>query len=344
MLRCAATICVFVLLAANCIEAQIVRLVPRNSEKRIDVEVGGRLFTSYRWDADLKKPILFPIFTSKGTVITRGFPLEPRAGESVDHPHQSGLWFNYGDVNGIDFWNNSVFRTANETKHMGTIVHRGILAIKGGKSSGELLVAADWLTPDEQIFMRETTKYVFRDRKGSRIIDRTTTLTAVSEEIVFEDSKEGMFGLRVRRELEQPTKEAIALTDADGKPGGEKVIDNKNVTGEFHNSEGKTGDGVWGTRARWSSLTGRVANEDITIVIFDNPKNFGFPAYCMARGYGLFAVNPLGRNAYENKEPLNYALAPRRSVTFRYRVLLSSRKNTPANIEAVYRDFVENVK
>ena len=40
-------------------------------------------------------------------MVTRGFPLEPRPGERVDHPHHVGLWFNHGDVNGVDFWNNS---------------------------------------------------------------------------------------------------------------------------------------------------------------------------------------------------------------------------------------------
>ena len=39
---------------------------------------------------------------------SRGFPLEPRPGERVDHPHpQRGSWLNYGSVNGVDFWNNS---------------------------------------------------------------------------------------------------------------------------------------------------------------------------------------------------------------------------------------------
>jgi hypothetical protein len=112
------------------------------TKKRVDVLIDGAPFTTYRWDDDLKKPILYPINTARGTVITRGFPIEPRAGESVDHPHQSGLWLNYGDVNSVDFWNNSIYRTPDELMHMGTIVHRRIVS-KGGKSSGELSVEAD---------------------------------------------------------------------------------------------------------------------------------------------------------------------------------------------------------
>lgn len=318
--------------------------VTETEQKRVDILIDGAFFTSYRWDADLKKPILYPINTAKGTVVTRGFPLEPRAGESVDHPHQSGLWFDYGDVNGVDFWNNSIYRTPEEAKHMGSVVHRRIVAAKGGRTSGELRIEADWVMPDGKKILREETKFIFRIGNDSRSIDRITKLTALREKVVFNDSKEGLVGLRVRRELEQPAKEPIALTDSNGKAMTEKVIDNSHVTGDFRSSEGKTGDDVWGTRAKWSTLSGRVGAEDITIAIFDHPKNMGFPAYCMARGYGLFAINPLGRKAYENKEALKYTLEPGRSLTLRYGVLISSRKETPADTEAQYQNFIRHNK
>jgi hypothetical protein len=321
-----------------------VALVTKIEQKRVDILIDGEFFTSYRWDTDLKKPILYPINSANGTVITRGFPLEPRAGESVDHPHQSGLWFDYGDVNGVDFWNNSIYRTPEEVKHMGSVVHRRIVEAKDGRTSGELRIEADWVMPDGKTILREATKFIFRAGNGSRSIDRITKLTALREKVVFNDSKEGLFGLRVRRELEQPSQEPIALTDAHGKPMTEKVIDNSQVTGKFRSSDGKTGDDIWGTRAKWSTLAGHVGGEDITIAIFDHPKNMGFPAYCMARGYGLFAVNPLGRKAYENKEALNYTLEPGQSLTLRYRVVISSQKDGPANTEAQYRNFVKHVK
>ena len=79
----------------------------KEADRRVDVTVDGQPFTAYVWPTSLKKPVLYPIRTAKGTLVTRGFPLDPRPGERVDHPHHVGLWFNYGDVNGIDFWNNS---------------------------------------------------------------------------------------------------------------------------------------------------------------------------------------------------------------------------------------------
>jgi predicted secreted protein len=321
-----------------------VELRTNEAKKSVDVLIDGALFTTYRWDDDLKKPILYPTNTARGTVITRGFPIEPRAGESVDHPHQSGLWLNYGDVNGVDFWNNSIYRTPDELKHLGTIVHRRIVSAKGGKSSGELSVEADWIMPHGKTILREATTYIFHSGVDSRTIDRITTLTAPDHKVVFKDSKEGMFGLRVRRELEQPATEPILVTDRNAKPSTKKLLDNTNASGEFRSSEGKSGDAVWGTRAKWALLAGHVGDEAITIAIFDNPANAGFPAYWMARGYGLFAINPLGRRAYDNKEPLNLTLEPGSPMTFLYRVLILSKKATDVEIETRYQEFIRQVK
>jgi hypothetical protein len=76
--------------------------------RRADIAIDGQPFTSYIWPNTLKKPVLYSLRTAKGTIITRGFPLEQRPGERVDHPHHAGLWFNYENVNGLDFWNNSL--------------------------------------------------------------------------------------------------------------------------------------------------------------------------------------------------------------------------------------------
>lgn len=84
-----------------------VSVVVHEPERRVDISIDGKPFTSYIWPTTLKKPVLYPLRTAEGTVITRGYPLEHRAGERIDHPHHAGLWFNYENVNGIDFWNNS---------------------------------------------------------------------------------------------------------------------------------------------------------------------------------------------------------------------------------------------
>ena len=85
-----------------------VRFEKVNDQNKVDVYIDGSLFTSFRYPADLEKPFLYPVYAPNGSVITRGYPIEPRKGERIDHPHQIGLWFNHGSINGLDFWNNSM--------------------------------------------------------------------------------------------------------------------------------------------------------------------------------------------------------------------------------------------
>ena len=115
----------------------------------------------------LAKPVLFPIRTAAGTLVTRGFPLDPRPGERVDHPHHVGLWFNHGDVNGVDFWNNSEAQKPEERAKMGTIRHVAIEAAKGGAGRGELKTASDWILPDGSTAIHEKTGYVFGAAAGT---------------------------------------------------------------------------------------------------------------------------------------------------------------------------------
>src|SRR5207249_10739731 len=70
-----------------------VDVVPHEDQRRVDVLVDGKPFTSYIYPTTLKKPTLYPVRSASGVVVTRGWPLEPRPGERVDHPHQVGLWF-----------------------------------------------------------------------------------------------------------------------------------------------------------------------------------------------------------------------------------------------------------
>ncbi len=78
-----------------------------DDKQKVDIFIDGNYFTSYCYPSNIEKPFLFPVLAPDGAAITRGFPKEPRKGERVDHPHHIGIWFNHGDVNGLDFWNNS---------------------------------------------------------------------------------------------------------------------------------------------------------------------------------------------------------------------------------------------
>src|SRR2546423_8265490 len=159
--------------------------------RRVDISIDGQPFTSYIWPTTLKKPVLYPLHTAKGTVVTRGFPLEQRPGERVDHPHHAGLWFNYENVNGIDFWNNSdAIKTENAPK-MGTILHRAVVSAKSGSDQGELNVESDWVTLDKKVLLHEQTHFVFPGGPGFRSVDRITTLRALDTKVDFKDEKDG---------------------------------------------------------------------------------------------------------------------------------------------------------
>jgi hypothetical protein len=122
-------------------------------------------------------------------------------------------------------------------------------------------------------------------------------------------------------------------------------MDNTGVNGTYLTSEGKKGDAAWGTRGRWCNLSGLVGSEPVTVTILDHPANPGFPTYWHARGYGLFAANPLGEKIFgEGKQSLNFSLAPNASVTFRYRILITSAIATAESTEAAYKDFISTYK
>ena len=317
-----------------------VAVVPHEADRRVDVLVDGAPFTSYIWPTTLKKPVLYPIRSAAGVVVTRGYPLDPRPGERVDHPHHAGFWFNYGDVNGLDFWNNSDAISPSAAPKMGTVLHREIRGTSSGAGQGTLDVTEEWVDHANRPLLREDTRFIFHAARDSRSIERITTLTALDSTVTFTDNKEGLIGLRVARSLEQPSLTPEKFTDASGRVTEVAKLDTAGVHGHYRSSEGTEGDAVWGTRARWTMLTGDVNGAPITLVLLDHPKNVGFPTYWHARGYGLFAANPLGQKAMSNgKEELNFKLAPKSSVTFRHELLIEDGRATPAEVEASYIAF-----
>jgi Methane oxygenase PmoA len=347
ILTTASTIAAFLLLGLafakqNSAATTRIQILPNESARRVDVVIDGKPFTSYIWPDNLTKPVLYPLRAADGTVVTRGFPLEPRPGERVDHPHHVGLWFNYGNVNDFDFWNNSYAIKKEDAHKMGNILQRKVVSAKSGNEKGELTVETDWISGTQKLLLKEHTEFVFSGDKTSRTIDRITTLQAQDEKIVFHDDKEGMLGVRVTRALEMPSTTAEVFTDANGNPTTVAKLDNTGVTGNYVTSEGKKGDDAWSTRGKWCMLSGKVGDDPVTIAIFDNPQNPNFPTYWHARGYGLFAANPLGRSIFTNgkEQPLNFTIAPHESATFRYRVVIFSEIASPQTAETEYQKFV----
>ncbi|MGK2864594.1 MAG: PmoA family protein [Chitinophagaceae bacterium] len=292
--------------------------------KQVDVYFNNKLLTAYCYYDSSRKPILFPVNTPDGITVTRGFPFQPEPGERTDHPHHAGIWLNYESVNGLDFWNNSTAISPEKRYQYGSIVHQGIVNKNAKGNEASLTTTARWIRPDNVTLLNEKTTFLFHVDGNTFIIDRLSTLTAADTTVLFKDVKDGMLAIRVARELELPSTESSSYIDDKGNitevPGS-----GNNVTGMYYSSNGLKGDSVWGTKGKWVMLTGRKENKKITIAIIDHPSNIGYPAYWHARGYGLFAVNPLGRKIFsKGAEELNYSLSPGQSLTFRYRVIVHS--------------------
>ncbi len=321
--------------------AQRVELVRKDGEKRIDITVDGKPFTSYRWDERIMRPVLYPILSSGGSFITRGFPFETRDGDTVDHPHQVGCSFSYGNVNGIDFWNSSTFRSAEEMKRMGKIQHSAIVSITSGIAVGELVTTAKWIKPDGSTVLDERTTYTFHASGAHRWIDRETKLTANFEDVTFGDSKEGLFAIHLASELEQNDQIKVKVTTASG------VISDRDraniLSGVYSNSKGlNTEKNIWGTLGNWALVSGSIGREKITVVMFAHPSNVNFPSRLMVRGYGLLALNPFGQKQFDAQlSERNFVVKRGGSITFRHRLLIASDALSQSAVEKEYKRFAK---
>jgi hypothetical protein len=324
-----------------------VEIVEYPDSRKVEVLFNGESFTSYLYDEALEKPVLYPVRAGDGTLVTRGFPLEPRKNERVDHPHHVGIWLNYGKVNGFDFWNNSSAKPPESKIHLGRIIHREVLRAESLENRGVLEVRSEWVAPDTSgapVLLEEHTSFLFKESGDLRIIDRITELKAVADEVTFTDNKEGMFAIRTARAFEHQSEKPVRLTDASGNPMEEAILDNEGVSGWYRNSEGEEGPEAWGKQASWVKLGASIKGKPYSIVIFDHPGNLNHPPMWHARGYGLFAANPFGKKDFEKgSEPMNISINPGESLQFRYHVLFYSGTLSKDELDSIYDGYAQEM-
>jgi hypothetical protein len=308
----------------------------KEQEKKVDVYVDGKFFTSYIYPDNMEKQSLWPIVSASGKTVTRGYPLSPRPFERTDHPHHVGLWFNFGDVNGLDFWNNSfAIKPADKPKY-GTVKFKNIVSENSKK--GELVTASEWVDINNKVLLREETSFVFSGSGNLRTIVRTSKLTAATE-VTFTENKEGLIGMRLDRAFEEPATKPEKFLDANGIETEVPVLNNTGVNGVYRNAEGVSGGAVWSKRSPWVALRADKDGEIITIVILDNPKNTNYPAWSHARGYGLFATNNLGGRAFDKEAtPVKVVLKAGETLVFKHEILIGG-DLTDAEINAIAKKF-----
>src|SRR5260370_18398874 len=47
-----------------------ITVIANEQQRRVDVSIDGKPFTSYIWPTTLKKPVLYPLRTATGTIVT----------------------------------------------------------------------------------------------------------------------------------------------------------------------------------------------------------------------------------------------------------------------------------
>ena len=289
--------------------------------KQIDVYVGTEYFTSLIYPDTMEKPVLYPIVTASGKEITRGYPLHPRPFERTDHPHHVGLWFSFGDVNGLDFWNSSFAIEPEDKPRYGSIKFREI--VEADSKTGKLTTKSDWVDFNNVVLLSEKTTYFFAENDSTRTIERITELTA-RQQVTFTENKEGLIGMRMDRAFEEPSDKPEKFLDALGNVTEDPVLNNEGVNGVYRNAEGLIGEkGVWGKRSRWVALRAEKEGEVITVVILDHPGNPYYPGWSHARGYGLFAHNNLaGRAVDKSAQPVKSESQPGEKVVFKHKVVI----------------------
>lgn len=294
-----------------------------SGKDRIAVIIDGRPFSTFYIGTEYSKPFLWPLRTAAGLMVTRKFPMENAEGESNDHPHHRGLWIGYGNVNGVNFWENDLESktSAGNPSVKGTVVLKSLGEVKPGEKSGHIAAVFEWKA-EGRTMLEERRLMTFTADSKVRIVDVDATLTA-DRDVKFADTKEGFF--------------AIRLADGMAERNG----------GLITNSEGaQTEKNVWGKRAEWVDYDGTIDGTKVGVVILAHPENFNYPPRWHSRAYGLFAVNPFGVKDFDprSSERGGRLMKAGDSLRFRYRVIVHPGDMTKKKMQDWFGDYVKKVK
>jgi hypothetical protein len=296
----------------------------------VDLLVRGKLVGRYHIAPAQAKPYLWPLNAPNGMALTRAWPMGPMAeGGSKDHVHQKSAWFCHGDVlpegvelkhkirgvDGVDFWS--------EAKGHGDMVctHVGKTHIDPKHPDrARIDTTNEWRTADGVKILDEKRTLYLYDLGKAYLIVLDIDLQASGGPVVFEDTKEGAMGVRVRDEIRVQKGNGTMVNAAGGKNEKE----------------------CWGRLSAWCDYSGTANGKTAGIAIFDDAKN-PYPACWHSRDYGLMAANPFGRSksrfpAMKGRTDL-VRLGKGEHLRLRYGILLHDGDAQQAQVAELYRRF-----
>lgn len=306
-----------------CAQQQQVKL--QRKGQTIQVTIGNKPFTTYTFDPVFAKAFLQPVRDAHGIVVTRGFPVGNTVPPGHEHdpsiePHQRDMYFGHGNMNGYDFWTEEAFAGFYGPTHpsnYGRMVFRKLEQMQSDGTTAIIRVLFDLEGTDHKPFAQETQQFTFHGTSDTRTIDCVIVVRALQQPVVFGDTKEGTFALRLAAPLDAPA-------------------------GTMVNSEGGAGEPqIWGKQANWVNVDGTIDGQSLGVTIFDGPQSFHHPTYWHARGYGLLAANPFGLSffSHDPHKDGSYTLPAGQAAEFRYRVLIHDGDYKQARVAEQYREY-----
>lgn len=280
---------------------------------KLEVRIGGELFTRYHYDERWARPFLYPFNGPAGTPVTRNFPMrDDIPGEKHDHPHHRSVWIAYGEVNGTDNWS--------EEKDHAFIRHIRFEEVSGGPVFGRIRSVNNWVNNLGAKQMEDVREFTFFNLGSERLVDVKIRFRATAGEVRFTDTKEGgIISVRV-------------ATSMDGERGGTIV----NAYGGITEAEN------WGKPAQWVDYSGPVENESMGIAIMDHPTSFRYPTRWHVRDYGLFTANPFALKYYEPDSGKigDHTIPNGEEIAFRYRIYVHEGDAEHAGVRDRYFGFI----
>jgi hypothetical protein len=205
-----------------------------------------------------------------------------------------------------------------------------------------------WIDNKGRVVLEEKRSMIFlaAEHENEYAIDFSMDLTAKDTKVVFDDTEEGMFAIRVSDYLRQGRAE---LNPKSGQPLPKESIAG---TGRYFSSNGdETAKNIWGKRARWVALQGIRQEKVVGVAILNHPSSINYPTYWHVRDYGLFSANPLGQGDFQRQRPRQYrknkviplrlTLEPGETAHFRFLVIIYEGIKMKEQIEERFRKFVK---